>query len=90
MNKKSICLSFMVLLAYSHLQAQDYPQNYFSSPLDTPLTLVGTFGEIRDDHFHSGIDLGTQELEGVPVSELWIRQTQQKLSKSRSWMVSIL
>ncbi|MBK9525495.1 MAG: M23 family metallopeptidase [Bacteroidetes bacterium] len=67
MNKKSICLSFMVLLAYSHLQAQDYPQNYFSSPLDTPLTLVGTFGEIRDDHFHSGIDLGTQELEGVPV-----------------------
>jgi hypothetical protein len=47
--------------------AQIYPKGYFSAPLDTPLILVGTFGEIRHDHFHSGIDLGTGEQEGVPV-----------------------
>jgi hypothetical protein len=48
-------------------KAQEYPKNYFSPPLDTPLIITGTFGEIRENHFHSGIDLSTNEQEGVPV-----------------------
>ncbi|HRH66455.1 MAG TPA: M23 family metallopeptidase [Bacteroidia bacterium] len=67
MDKKSISVVFLFLLVIGRMQAQDYPQNYFSSPLDTPLVLISTFGEIRQDHFHSGIDLGTGEMEGVPV-----------------------
>lgn len=67
MIKKSISLLFTFISLGTVLKAQDYPQNYFASPLDTPLTLVATFGEIRQDHFHSGIDLGTQEMEGLPV-----------------------
>ena len=67
MNKMSKSLLLGILLFCGKLQAQEYPQNYFSSPLDTPLVLVATFGEIRPDHFHSGLDLGTQEMEGVPV-----------------------
>ncbi len=49
------------------LCAQNYPRNYFIAPLDTPLLLSGTFGEIRNDHFHSGIDISTGEQEGLPV-----------------------
>jgi len=58
---------FLFLLFVARGSAQTYPQNYFSPPLDPPLIVVGTFGEIRQDHFHSGIDLSTQEMEGLPV-----------------------
>lgn len=44
-----------------------YPTGYFSSPLDTVLNLKGSFGEIRSNHFHSGIDIGTGERENMPV-----------------------
>lgn len=49
-------------------QAQtSYPQNFFQSPLDIPLYLSGTFGELRSNHFHAGIDIKTQEREGLPI-----------------------
>ncbi|MFN8777215.1 MAG: M23 family metallopeptidase [Flavobacteriales bacterium] len=44
-----------------------YPQNYFRSPLDIPLHLSGNFGELRTNHFHSGIDIKTEQREGLPV-----------------------
>lgn len=47
--------------------AQQYPQNDFIPPLDIPLKLSGTFGELRSNHFHSGMDLKTGELEGLKV-----------------------
>ena len=47
--------------------AQPYPDNAFIPPLDVPLKLSGTFGELRSDHFHSGIDLKTGEMEGLKV-----------------------
>lgn len=47
--------------------AQTYPQDYFSSPLDIPLILSGTFGELRSNHFHAGIDIKTQGREGLNV-----------------------
>ncbi len=35
-----------------------YPKDYFMSPVAAnPLKLNGTFGELRTDHFHSGIDI---------------------------------
>ena len=39
----------------------------FRSPLDIPLILSGTFGELRSNHFHAGIDIKTQQREGLPV-----------------------
>lgn len=44
-----------------------YPQNTFRSPLDIPIVLAGTFGELRSNHFHSGMDIKTQQREGLPV-----------------------
>lgn len=39
----------------------------FSNPLLIPPALSGSFAEIRSNHFHSGIDLRTNEAEGLPV-----------------------
>lgn len=36
-------------------------------PLDFPLLLSGNFGELRNNHFHSGIDFKTQGVEGKEV-----------------------
>ena len=36
-------------------------------PLDIPLYLSGTFGELRSNHFHSGLDIKTNNEEGLPV-----------------------
>lgn len=60
------CFLLLSLLLFLEAKAQ-YPSNYFTAPLDTPLIIVGSFGEIRNDHFHMGIDLSTGEQEGVPV-----------------------
>ena len=43
-----------------------YSQNY-TSPFNFPIYLSGTFGELRDNHFHAGIDIKTFEKEGYPV-----------------------
>ena len=36
-------------------------------PLDLPILLSGNFGELRNNHFHSGIDFKTQGVEGKAV-----------------------
>ncbi len=46
----------------------DYPQDYFHTPLEVPLILSGTFGELRSNHFHSGIDIKTQQRVGLKVN----------------------
>ncbi|MCX7550437.1 M23 family metallopeptidase [Xanthomarina sp. F2636L] len=48
--------------------AQDYyPKDYFGNPLDVTLVLSGSFAELRSNHFHSGLDLKTQQREGLKV-----------------------
>jgi murein DD-endopeptidase MepM/ murein hydrolase activator NlpD len=42
-------------------------KNSFRSPLDFPLSVSGNFGEIRADHFHSGIDIRTQGVTGKKI-----------------------
>ena len=37
------------------------------SPLKIPLLMSANFGELRPNHFHSGIDLKTQGRIGLPV-----------------------
>ncbi|MHA6280682.1 M23 family metallopeptidase [Salinimicrobium sp. CAU 1759] len=48
-------------------QAPNVPTDYFDDPLQVPLALAGTFGELRSNHFHSGLDIKTQQREGLPV-----------------------
>ncbi|MCW5520755.1 M23 family metallopeptidase [Aureitalea sp. L0-47] len=43
------------------------PTDYFDNPLKIPLILSGSFGELRSNHFHSGLDIKTQQREGIPI-----------------------
>src|SRR5690606_36882031 len=47
--------------------AQQIPTDYFDNPLKIPLQLSGTFGELRSNHFHAGLDLRTQQREGIAI-----------------------
>src|SRR3954464_2727576 len=50
------------------LSSNKYPLTYFRQPLDiAPPALAGSFGEIRGNHSHSGIDFRTKQREGYPV-----------------------
>ena len=46
---------------------EKYPTDYFQNPLEIPLILSGTFGELRSNHFHSGLDIKTQGKQGLKV-----------------------
>lgn len=59
-------LYILILFATTFVFAQ-YPKDYFRSPLNIPLNVSGTFGELRTNHFHSGLDIRTNEQEGLPV-----------------------
>ena len=63
-------LVFTILLSFASIinsSQESYPQNYFTKPLDNTLILSGNFGELRSNHFHSGIDIKTQKKEGLAV-----------------------
>jgi hypothetical protein len=65
---KKLLFTVVVLMEVNATYAQaesKYPKNYFRSPLDIPMSLSGNFGEIRPNHFHSGIDLRTNGREGL-------------------------
>ena len=63
--KKIIFLFFLVSI--TSFAQNNYPSDYFRSPLDIPLRLAGTFGELRNNHFHAGIDIKTNRRIGLPV-----------------------
>lgn len=47
-------------------QENSYPQD-FRSPMDISLIVAGNFGEVRSNHFHTGIDFKTQGVEGKNI-----------------------
>ena len=59
-------LTFLLLSATVFSQ-NNYPKDYFSSPLEIPTQLSGNFGELRPNHFHAGFDYKTQKKEGLNV-----------------------
>ena len=61
-------LIFFLFLFSTFINAQDiYPQDYFAPPLEGETILAGTFGELRSNHFHSGLDIKTKQREGLKV-----------------------
>jgi len=63
---KTFIFIFVLLAQISHAQSP-YPQDYFRAPLDITLVLSGTFAELRSNHFHSGLDIKTQQRQGLKV-----------------------
>lgn len=64
---KNFTAAVLLLFFNPVVSQQNYPTEAFRSPLDVPIILSGTFGELRSNHFHSGIDIKTQQREGLPV-----------------------
>lgn len=63
------CISYSQgdLSNLSYTIPDDIPQDYFDVPLKIPVQLSGTFGELRSNHFHAGLDIRTQQREGIPI-----------------------
>ena len=69
MYKKGLFILLLIVICNAYSQ-QEYPKNYFEKPLNIPFILAGTFGELRSNHFHSGIDIKTKNHEGLPVKAI--------------------
>lgn len=65
MNFRVFSILFFTILSVS--SQEKYPVDYFQNPLNIPLYLSGTFGELRTNHFHAGLDLKTNQVEGLKV-----------------------
>ncbi|MGB1248622.1 MAG: M23 family metallopeptidase, partial [Chitinophagales bacterium] len=64
--KKMLFFIGLVSAFFANAQ-EEYPQDYFSSPVDFTIYLSGTFGEPRTTHFHAGLDIKTQGVEGKNI-----------------------
>ncbi|APQ18405.1 M23 family metallopeptidase [Maribacter hydrothermalis] len=64
---KKIPLILLLLFCFPLFSQEEYPKDAFRPPMDIPIILAGTFGELRSNHFHSGVDIKTQQREGIPI-----------------------
>ena len=58
---------FIILCCGSNGRMLCAQNQVYDSPLPIPLLLSGNFGELRETHFHTGVDLKTGGVVGVPV-----------------------
>ena len=65
MMKRVVVSIFAFLLAVFSLLAQN--DSTFCAPFDFELLLSGNFGELRSNHFHSGLDFKTQGVVGKSI-----------------------
>ena len=57
-----IIVTILLLSSTSSFEDKNkYPQDYFRSPVDHPIKLSGTFGELRPNHLHAGIDIKSRD-----------------------------
>jgi hypothetical protein len=60
-------LLIVSILFFNTLYDNPKDKTIFISPLKIPLLLSANFGELRIDHFHSGLDIKTQGVTGKEV-----------------------
>lgn len=66
MNQRVLWIFFLLMFG-SNLYGQNYPAWDFRFPLDIEAAVSGSFGELRNDHFHSGVDFTTHGKTGLPI-----------------------
>lgn len=62
--RRILQFSILILLSQTVIAQSSWD---FRPPLDFQMYLSGNFGELRGDHFHSGIDIKTQGVAGKQV-----------------------
>jgi hypothetical protein len=55
------------ILFFNTISGNPKNKSQFISPVNIPLLLSSNFGELRIDHFHSGVDIKTQGVTGKEV-----------------------
>jgi hypothetical protein len=64
---KQLVIILFLLIQFNCFSQEKYPQNYFIHPLEVPIFLSGSFGELRSNHFHAGLDIKTLGKQGLNV-----------------------
>ena len=67
-RKSIIYLALALAVLFAWKSDNNYPQNYFASPVARTMQLSGTFGELRSNHFHAGIDI--KSINGRPGEKI--------------------
>lgn len=62
-----IIIGLIALLLLAAYYLRPFPSTYLSYPLTISPELAASFGEVRKDHFHMGLDLRTKGRENLPV-----------------------
>lgn len=65
--KRLLFIVFFLVVTKYDVMAQGYPVRYFRMPMDITPSLSATFGEVRANHYHSGLDIRTDGAIGHPV-----------------------
>ena len=62
---------WMLLCCLGQLAIGQQGMAPLQAPVDIPIGLSGTFGEIRASNIHAGVDIRTQGRQGLPISSAW-------------------
>ncbi len=60
-------IALIALVVSATISGTPYPTDYFRSPVGIPILLSGSFGEMRSNHFHTGMDIRTRGRSGYRV-----------------------
>ena len=69
MKKKFLILFILFLISFNSISQTNSLNS--SPPLNIPLIISGTFGELRANHFHAGLDIKTNGKEGYQVKSFY-------------------
>lgn len=68
---RTLCfvLAFFCSVPHAEAQKQSYPKDYYQFPIrpGLPNSLAGGLGDLRTNHFHAGLDIRTEQREGLQV-----------------------
>ncbi|MDX1954054.1 MAG: M23 family metallopeptidase [Chitinophagaceae bacterium] len=64
-----LLLLFVINTSLSSAQTTEpvIQKGYFRNPMNIPISLSANFGELRNNHWHMGLDIRTQQRENLPV-----------------------
>ncbi|NNF36368.1 MAG: peptidoglycan DD-metalloendopeptidase family protein [Saprospiraceae bacterium] len=68
MRKIKVALCSLILMLFAGIasgQGAAPEAGYFDSPVDYSITLAGSFAELRQTHFHAGIDIKPKSKTGI-------------------------
>src|SRR4051812_31976976 len=66
-SKKWLLLAALPLTAAVWKLTDAYTASYYHRPLNLSTELAANFGEVRENHFHLGLDIRTNGRQNLPV-----------------------